>query len=78
VSAEKFWAENLQHKYSRLELESSIYRIDIGNKGRIEVGDIVRFINFESDQYYRNRDLSLIFKRLSGKKGCATVESIFM
>jgi hypothetical protein len=36
------------------------------------IKDMVRFINVESDKYYRNRDLSLIFRRLSGIKGEVT------
>ena len=38
--------------------------MDIDKKGFISVEDLVRFINVESDTYYRNRDLVLIYKRL--------------
>lgn len=29
--------------------------------------DLVRFLNFESGNFYRNRDLVLVFKRLLGE-----------
>ena len=41
--------------------------MDIDRKGWISVEDLVRYINVESDQYYRNRDLILIYHRLEGK-----------
>jgi hypothetical protein len=69
LSSEKFWIENLQHRYSKPEIESTIRGIDADKKGAILIEDMVRFINFESDQYYRNRDLSLIYRRLSGIQG---------
>jgi hypothetical protein len=43
--------------------------MDIDRKGNISIEDMVRYINLESDKYYRNRDLSLVFRRLSGTKG---------
>lgn len=50
--------------------------MDIGKKGEITIEDMVRYVNLESDKYYRNRDLSLIFRRLSGLKGEVTVNYI--
>ena len=43
--------------------------MDIEKKGNITIEDMVRYINLESDKYYRNRDLSLIYRRLSGTRG---------
>lgn len=40
--------------------------MDIDGKGSVSIEDVVRFVNVESDQYYRNRDLVLVFRRLSG------------
>ena len=40
--------------------------MDIERKGWVSVEDVVRYINVESDQYYRNRDLILIYRRLQG------------
>lgn len=37
---------------------------------------MVRYINLESDKYYRNRDVSLVFRRLSGTHGEVTTEYI--
>lgn len=50
--------------------------MDIDKKGTITIEDMVRYINLESDKYYRNRDLALVFRRLSGARGEVTVEYI--
>lgn len=43
--------------------------MDIDRKGSISVEDMVRYVNVESDQYYRNRDLILIYRRIqTGRK----------
>ncbi len=42
-------------------------KFDLEKKGYINMEDLVRFLNFESGNFYRNRDLVLIFKRLSGE-----------
>lgn len=47
-------------------LDPILDMIDINRKGYIVVEDIVRYINIESDEYYRNRDIYLIFKRFVG------------
>ena len=44
-------------------LDSMLEMIDINKKGYIVIEDLVRYINIESDEYYRNRDIYLIFKR---------------
>jgi hypothetical protein len=38
-------------------------KLDLEKKGFINLEDFVRFLNFESGNFYRNRDLVLIFKR---------------
>ena len=39
--------------------------IDIDRKGYGLLSDLTRFMNFNSDSFYRNRDLALVFKRLT-------------
>ena len=41
--------------------------------------DLVRFLNFESGNFYRNRDLVLIFKRLANDSSekSLDIEKIF-
>lgn len=41
--------------------------LDIEMKGSIRVEDLVRFINMRTKNFYRSRDLILIFTRLAGK-----------
>lgn len=39
--------------------------LDLELKGYLQIEDIVRYLNIETGKFYRNRDLSLIFKRIS-------------
>lgn len=50
--------------------------MDIDRKGYVSVEDLVRFVNVESDQYFRNRDLVLIYKRLCAGEAEATKNTI--
>lgn len=76
INSEKHWIDYLQHKFVREEIEQSLSEMDIDRKGRVTIEDMVRYINLESDHYYRNRDLSLVFRRLSGAKGEVTLEYV--
>lgn len=76
IESEKHWIDNLQHKFVREEIHRSLLEMDIDKKGRVTIEDMVRYINLESDHYYRNRDLSLIFRRLSGTRGEVTVDYV--
>ncbi len=40
-------------------------KIDLERKGFIELEDLVRLLNIESGTFYRNRDIFLIFRRIS-------------
>lgn len=39
--------------------------LDLEKKGYIVLEDIVRFLNMETGTFYRNRDIFLIFRRIS-------------
>lgn len=39
--------------------------LDLEKKGYIVLEDIVRFLNMETGTFYRNRDIYLIFRRIS-------------
>lgn len=39
--------------------------LDLEKKGYVVLEDIVRFLNMETGTFYRNRDLFLIFKKIS-------------
>jgi hypothetical protein len=54
-------------KFNRSQLKAegfTLEKFDLEKKGYINMEDLVRFLNFESGNFYRNRDLVLIFKRL--------------
>jgi len=38
--------------------------IDISKRGFIAIEDLVRYINYEMDSFFRNRDVYLIYHRL--------------
>ena len=42
-----------------------ISHIDMENKGFANVTDLTRFINFVSQGFYKNRDLVLLYRRLT-------------
>ena len=62
----KHWSEKIEGKWSRSSLkEQNFYkRLDLQEKGCIEIQDIVREINMNEGVFYRNRDLFLIFGRM--------------
>lgn len=39
--------------------------LDLELKGFLQIEDVVRYLNIETGKFYRNRDLVLIFKRLT-------------
>jgi hypothetical protein len=39
--------------------------LDLEKKGYVVLEDIVRFLNMETGTFYRNRDLFLIFRKIS-------------
>ena len=68
--AKRFWEENIVRKFSRNQLKSeglNLEKFDLEKKGHINMEDLVRFLNFESGNFYRNRDLVLIFKRFTNE-----------
>lgn len=50
--------------------------MDIFKAGQVRIEDMVRYINIESDQYYRNRDLFLIFKRITKSTEAITIDNM--
>lgn len=55
-------------KFNRNDLEKEGFtsaKIDYDKKGHIEIEDLVRFLNIESGSFLRNRDVSIIFKRIA-------------
>ncbi len=41
-------------------------KLDLDKKGYILIEDFVRFLNIESGNFLRNRDVSIIFRRING------------
>jgi hypothetical protein len=67
-SAHQHWRTSIQRKFDRNALLSEGFtsqKIDLERKGFIELEDLVRFLNIESGTFFRNRDLFLIFRRLT-------------
>jgi hypothetical protein len=51
-------------KFEREKLQAEGFvarRVDYGEKGYLEIEDLVRFVNWELDSQIRNRDMFLIF-----------------
>lgn len=67
VESEKHWKDNVVGKFSS-EIGESLLSMDIEKSGLISILDMVRFINLESDGYFRSRDLELIFRRIGNGK----------
>ena len=67
IVSKKFWEEKIVKQFSIAALKAeglNLEKFDLEKKGYINVEDLVRFLNFESGNFYRNRDLILISKRL--------------
>lgn len=47
----------------------STTELDLNQKGNLSIEDIVCFINLYTGRFYRNRDLSLIFRRFQLSAG---------
>jgi hypothetical protein len=52
-------------KQDLLNDEFNAVMLDLEKKGYIVLEDIVRFLNMETGTFYRNRDIYLIFRRIS-------------
>lgn len=68
LKAESFWKQHVSGAFSRNDLfkdEFSEESLDMEKKGYIVLEDIVRFLNMETGTFFRNRDVYLIFKRIS-------------
>lgn len=68
VQSEQHWNSELLHSLARSDLESEDFAsecLDLEKKGYIVLEDIVRFLNMETGTFYRNRDIYLIFRRIS-------------
>lgn len=76
MDSESHWIDKIQKNFEAVEIEGFVKAMDIDRKGYVSVEDLVRFVNVESDQYFRNRDLVLIYKRLCAGEGEATKNTI--
>lgn len=66
--ARTHWNEKISRQFSAEQLGRegfSCGRVDFDGKGYIQVEDLVRFLNVESGSFLRNRDVSLIFRRIA-------------
>jgi hypothetical protein len=66
--ARTHWNEKISRQFSAEQLSRegfSCARVDFDGKGYIQVEDLVRFLNVESGSFLRNRDVSLIFRRIA-------------
>ena len=70
MHSRRHWNDKISNKFSKDHLESegfSVSKLDLDRKGYILVEDLVRFLNIESGTFLRNRDVSIIFKRINEK-----------
>ena len=66
--AEDHWNCKILHSFNRKEFEKERFvssKLDLEKKGYFVLEDLVRFLNMETGTFYRNRDLYLIFRRLT-------------
>lgn len=42
----------------------SVSELDVNKKGYLSIEDLVCFVNLYTGHFYKNRDLTLIFRRL--------------
>jgi hypothetical protein len=80
LQAQNHWEDKILHCFSRQALEEegfSANKVDFDRKGCIKVEDLVRFLNIESGTFLRNRDVSLIFRRLQPKGDSLVFEGLF-
>jgi hypothetical protein len=65
VEASSFWKENLLHSWDFSQLlGQEHFAQKFINKKDIAIEDMVRLLNTETGNFYRNRDLYLIFDRI--------------
>ena len=69
LKCEDHWKRHLVGRFSRAELtgEGLQGKLDPDGKGRVQIEDVVRFLNLESGSFFRNRDVSLLFRRMAGE-----------
>jgi hypothetical protein len=68
--AEQNWCQNIagQFKVEQIDIERLVgEKMDLGKKGYLFVEDIVRFLNLETGNFLRNRDLVMAYRRLTKK-----------
>ena len=56
------------HKFNHLTLRSEQFseeKVDLEKKGYLTIEDFVRFLNLETGSFFRNRDVILIFRRMT-------------
>lgn len=71
LASENFWQQSLRRKFNADLLKKERFeqdRLDLERKGFLTVEDFVRFLNIETGTFYRNRDLVLLFRRLTSQE----------
>ena len=67
IKTVEFWQTNILHSWQTqllFESENLWEKLDFEKKNYVTIEDLVRFLNMESGNFYRNRDLFLIFDRI--------------
>jgi hypothetical protein len=67
IICNKNWKQKIEYQFNidQLEQEGLIRKLDMDGKGHIAIEDLVRIINMEEGTFFRNRDLYLIYQRMS-------------
>jgi hypothetical protein len=67
IICNKNWKQKIEYQFNidQLEQEGLIGKLDMDGKGHIAIEDLVRIINMEEGTFFRNRDLYLIYQRMS-------------
>lgn len=67
IICNKNWKQKIEYQFNidQIEQEGLIGKLDMDGKGHIAIEDLVRIINMEEGTFFRNRDLYLIYQRMS-------------
>ena len=79
VESQTHWRNQIFQQFDRNVLSLQKFDIkdtlDMEKKGWISIGDLVRFINIGTGQFFRTRDFQLVYKRLiTDQNGTVKVE----
>ena len=74
LRAQQYWKTHFLHQFDVRQMREEHFeegKLDLEKKGYLTVEDFVRFLNIETGTFYRNRDLILLFRRMTSAETIA-------